>query len=80
MQPISRQHTISTSVVQFTTRITLRDIDLGEVANTGYLNIFGGPDKVNTFQGTVREGSSATTTFGAVSNFNAFGITDGSRG
>ena len=46
--PRSLQHTISTSVVQFTTRVTLGDIDFGEVANTGYLNVLGGRNKVNT--------------------------------
>jgi len=69
---------ISTSVVQFTTRVTLGDIDLGEVANTGYLNVFGGLNEVNTLKSTVREGSSTTTVFGAVSNLDTFGITDSS--
>lgn len=73
------QHTIGTSVVQFTTRVTLGNINLGEVASTSYLNVFGGLNKVNTFQCSFREGSSATTRFGAVSNFNTFGITDSSR-
>ena len=36
------------------------------IANAGYLNVFRGLDKVNTCQCTVREGSSATTRFGAV--------------
>ena len=73
------RHTIGTSVVQLTTRVTLGDIDFGEVADASYLNIFGGLNKVNTFECTVREGSSTTTRFGAVSNFNTFGITNSSE-
>jgi len=70
---------ISTSIVQFTARVVPRDIDFGEVANTGDLNVVGGLNKVNTAESTIREGSSSTTRFGAVSNFNTFGITDGSK-
>ena len=73
------RHTIGTSVVQLTTRVTLGDIDFGEVADASYLNIFRGLNKVNTFKCTVREGSSTTTRFGAVSNFNTFGITNSSE-
>ena len=78
--PCPLQHTISTSVIQFATLVTLLDIYLGKIANTGNLNVFGGLDEVNTFQGTGREDSSTTTFFGAVSNLNTFGITDVSRG
>ena len=48
------RHTIGTPVVQLTTRVALGDIDFGEVADTSYLNIFGGLNKVNTFKCTVR--------------------------
>jgi len=44
---------MSTPVVQFTPEspLGLRDVDLGEIANAGDLDIFRGHDEVDTFEG-----------------------------
>ena len=73
------KHTISTPVIQFTSGITLGDIDLGEIADTGDLDVFRGLDEMHTLEGAVGDGAGATAGLCAVSNVDTFGITDGTK-
>jgi len=50
---------ISTSVVQFTSSITLGDVDLGEIADTSNLDVFRGLDEVDAFEGAIWDGACA---------------------
>jgi len=70
---------VGTSVVQFTTRITLGDVDFGEVSNTCDLNVFAGLYKVNTTKGAIRHGTCAATGLGAVGDCVTLNVTNGGQ-
>jgi len=74
-----KKHTISTPVVQFTSRVALGDVDFGEIADTGNLDIFRGLDEVDTLEGAVGDGAGATAGFGTVGDVNALGVTNGTK-
>lgn len=65
--------TVGTPVIQFTTFITLLNIELGEIADTSDLNIIWSLDKVDTLKSTVRDKTRAPTRLGAPSNFLLLG-------
>lgn len=67
---------VSTPVVHFTTGISFGHVDLGEVSNTGDLNVFRGFHEVNTLESAVGHGTRAATRFSAVSNCFTFSVTD----
>ena len=73
----SRKHTISTPVVQFTSRVPLGDVDFGEIADTGDLDVFRGLDEMDTLEGSVGDGAGATAGLGTVGDGNALGVTNG---
>lgn len=68
---------IGTSVIELTTSIALRNVDFREVANTCNLNIFGCLDKVNAFESLIRDNASTSAGLGAVSDGDAFRVTNG---
>jgi hypothetical protein len=74
-----KKHTISTPVVQFTSGVTLGDVDFGEIADTGNLDVFRGLDKMDTLEGAVGDGAGATAGLGTVGDVNALGITNGTK-
>lgn len=50
---------ISTPVIQFTSRVALRDDDLGGFANTADLDLFRGVDEVDTVEDAAEDGAGA---------------------
>ena len=74
-----KKHTISTPVVQFTSGVTLGDVDFGKIADTGNLDVFRGLDKVDTLEGAVGNGAGATAGLGTVGDVNALGVTNGTK-
>jgi hypothetical protein len=60
--------------------ITLADVDLGKVTNTGDLDIIGCLNEMDSLQGTVGDGASTTTGLGTPSNLFALCITDSAIG
>lgn len=72
--------TISTVRVELSSIITSRNVHAGEVTDTSNLNIMGSLDKVDTFQRPIWNKTSSTARFGAIRDFDAFGITNGTRG
>jgi hypothetical protein len=71
---------VSTTVVEFSSRITLGNVHLSEVANTSDLDIFSGLDEVDTLEGSVRDGAGSTAGLGAVRNGDALHVANGARG
>jgi len=70
---------ISTPVVQFPSSVTLGDVDLGEIANTGDLDVFRGLDEVDTLESAIWDGARAAARLGAVGDSQSLGVTDRSR-
>ena len=69
--------TISTTVIQLASSITLGDVHLGEVADASDLDIVRSLDKMNAFQGAVGDGTRATTRLGTPGDLDALSIADG---
>lgn len=69
---------VSAVGIKFTTGISLRYVDRSEVANTSYLNIVRGFDKVNAVERAVWNEPCTTSRLGAPSDLKSFGITNGS--
>jgi hypothetical protein len=68
---------ISTVVVQFTSVITLWDVDLGEITDTSDLHVFGGLDPMNTSKCTSWHNSSSVIAMSAVGNRDTFRVSNG---
>ena len=50
---------IGTSIVEFSSFVARRDVDLCKVADSGDLNVFWSLDKVDTLEGFIREDTRA---------------------
>jgi hypothetical protein len=68
---------ISTVVVQFTSVITLWDVDLGKVTGSRDLHVFGGLDPVDTSESTSWHDTSSVVAVCAVGNRDTFRVSDG---
>lgn len=67
---------ISTVIIQFSSFVTSRDVNLGEISDAGDLDIFWCLDKVNSSERSCRHDTSAVCTMRAVSNGLAFNVAD----
>lgn len=65
--------------IEFSSFITLRDVDLGEVTDTSNLDVVLGLDKVHTLERSVGDHTSSTTRLCAPSNLLTLSITDRAR-
>ena len=68
---------VCTSVIQLASRISVGNIDFGEVSDTSDLHVFGSLDEMDALQSAVRDGARATTGLGAISDSLRFNVTDG---
>jgi len=66
----------STVRVEFTTLITRLNVDLGEITGTGDLDVITGTDKMNAFEGAIRDDARAPAALGAPSNFLLLCVTN----
>lgn len=69
--------TIGTMVVQFSSVITLWDVDLGKVTSARDLHVFGGLDPVDTSKCTSWHDASPVVSVCAVSNRDTLRVSDG---
>lgn len=70
---------IRTMRIEFTSRITSRNVHTGELAYTSNLDIVWCLDKVDAFETAVGDGTSTATRSSAVGNFNTFSVADTSH-
>jgi hypothetical protein len=71
-----RIRTVGATVVELASGVSLRNVDLGEVAHSSDLHVFGCLDKMDTLKSTVGHGACTTARLGAVSNRVALDITN----
>jgi len=69
--------TVGTVGIEFTTRITLGDVNFGKVTHTSHLDIIGRLDEMDTLQGSIRNRPGSPTRFSAPSYFLALSVPDG---
>jgi len=67
---------IGTVVIHLSTIITSYDVDLGEVALTGNLNVVGSLDEVDTSEGSRRHDARSVTRLGAIRDSNTFRVSN----
>jgi len=67
---------VSTMRIQFTTRITLLDIDLGEITDASNLDIVLGANEVNAFESAVGNDTRAPAALSAPGNFVLLCVAD----
>lgn len=68
--------TVRSTVIKFTSLITLVDVNLGKVTYAGDLDIVGCLDEMNALEGTVGDNAGSTSGFGAPCYFVLFSVTD----
>jgi hypothetical protein len=72
--------TVSTTVIEFSSRVTLLDVQLGEVTDTSNLNVVRSLDEVNTLEGSVGDSTSTAARLGAPCNSLMLSIADSAVG